>query len=179
VFAVVGLDPTAGLDPAVREVTRTRLFAERVLFVTERLPFLLRWQTEALAQDVFRQTEVTDALASLDRLSRAAEVASRTAEALPNRVTAGRQALLAAMEGQEGKLRALSAEVGQTLAAGERLAVALNTTLTTFDALMKRFGVGEAPRSAPGSGARAFDILDYAHTAEQIAAMAERYKRLR
>src|SRR5437899_2710393 len=32
VFSLVGLDPTSGLDPAVREVTRTRLFAERALF---------------------------------------------------------------------------------------------------------------------------------------------------
>ena len=49
VFSLVGLDPTAGLDPAVREVTRTRLFAERAMFAMERMPFLLRWQTEMFA----------------------------------------------------------------------------------------------------------------------------------
>ena len=39
---------TAGLDPAVREVTRTRLFAERAMFTFQHMPFLLRWQTELL-----------------------------------------------------------------------------------------------------------------------------------
>ncbi|MHB1306609.1 MAG: hypothetical protein ACYDC1_14315 [Limisphaerales bacterium] len=49
----------------------------------------------------------------------------------------------------------------------------LNTTLTTFDALMKRFGVGEPDTApAPPSDARPLDILDYARTAEQLAVAA-------
>ena len=52
VFSWVNLDPTAGLDPAVREVTRTRLFAERAMFTMQRMPFLLRLQTELLAYEL-------------------------------------------------------------------------------------------------------------------------------
>jgi hypothetical protein len=162
IFSLVGLDPTAGLDPAVREVTRTRLFAERALFAAERMPFFLRWQVELLAGQLLRQEQITNAIASADRLSRAVESSSQTAALL-----------LDTMENQEGRLRELSAEVGRTLAAGEKMSTSLNTTLVTFDALMKRFGVGEPSAGPPDTNSPPFDILDYARTAERIAAMAQ------
>lgn len=173
VFALVGLDPMAGLDPAVREVTRTRLFAERAMYATERMPSLLRWQTELLMDQLLRQEHVTNALASADRLSRAAESASQTAALLPDRLSAERRAILDALEAQEGKLRNLAAEVGRTLEAGEKMSTSLNATLTNFDALMKRFGVGEPSSAPPGTNRPPFNILDYARTAEQIASMAQ------
>lgn len=172
VFALVGLDPTSGLDPAVREVTRTRMFAERAMYAVQRMPFLVRWQSELLVSDLLGQEEVAAAVGSADRLSRAAESASRTAAVLPDRITAEREALLAALEAQEGRLRELAAEVSRTLAAGAAMSTSLNTTLITFDALMKRFGVGEPPRGARDTNAPPFNILDYARTAEQIAGMA-------
>ncbi len=172
VFGLIGLDPTAGLDPAVREVARTRLFAERALFMAQRMPFLVRWQAELMADDILRQQEVAGALNSADRLSRAAESASQTAAQLPDRITAERKAILDALEAQEGRLRELSAEVGRTLAAGDKMSTSLNTTITTFDALMKRFGVGEPATSPPNTNAPPFNILDYAQTADRIATMA-------
>lgn len=173
VFSLVGLDPTAGLDPAVREVTRTRLFAERALYAMERMPFLLRWQTDLMTEQILRQEQVTNALSSAERLSRAAESASQTAAELPDRITTERKAILEALDSQEGKLRALSAEVAQTLAAGEKMSTSLNTTLITFDALMKRFGVGEPDTSPPDTNSPPFNILDYGKTADQIATMAQ------
>jgi hypothetical protein len=173
IFTLVGLDPTAGLDPAVREVTRTRLFAERAMFTVQRLPFLLRWQTELLADEMLRQDELATAVASADRLSRAAESASQTAAQLPDRITAEREAILAAFQTQEGKLRDLAVEVGRTLTAGQQMSTSLNTTLITFDALMKRFGVGEPDTGPPDTNSPPFNILDYARTAEQISAMAQ------
>lgn len=181
VFSVVGLDPTAGLDPAVREVTRTRLFAERALFTAQRMPLLLRWQVELQADQLLRGPEVTTALANAarlaegaDRLSRAAESASETAAQLPDRIADERKAVLAALEAQEGRLRDLAVEIARTLAAGERMSASLNTTITAFDALMKRFGVGEpATNAARDTNSPPFNILDYARTAEQIATMAK------
>ena len=172
VFSLVGLDPMAGLDPAVREVTRTRLFAERALFAAERMPFLLRWQVELLSDQLLRQDQVATALESVDRLSRAAESASQTVALLPDRLTAERKAILEALQSQEGKLKDLSAQVGQTLMAGDKMSTSLNSTLITFDALMKRFGVGEPSTSPPDTNSPPFNILDYARTAEQVAAMA-------
>jgi hypothetical protein len=173
VFSLVGLDPTAGLDPAVREVTRTRLFAERAMFAMERMPFLFRWQTEMLAGKILRQQEITNALAAADRLSRAVESVSQTAALLPGKVSSEREAIVAALEEQEGKLRNLSAEMTQTLIAGEKMSTSLNTTVVSFDGLMKRFGVGEPDTSPPDTNSAPFNILDYARTAEQVANMAQ------
>ncbi len=174
IFSLVGLDPTAGLDPAVREVERTRLFAERAMFIVQRVPFLVRWQVELLADELLREDQVAAALTSADRLSRAAESASQTAAALPDRITAERKAVLEALEVQEGKLRALSADIARTLAAGERMSTSLDTTITDFDALMKRFGVGEPDTSpSPVTNSHPFNILDYAQTAERISTMAQ------
>lgn len=179
VFGMVGLDPTAGLDPAVREVTRTRLFAERALYAVQRMPFLLRWHVELLTDQILRQSQITAALTdtarlaeSADRLSRAAESVSQTATQLPDRIAAERAAILAALAAQEGQLRQLSAEFSRTLVAGEAMSTSLNTTLVTFDALMRRFGVGEPSANTPPSGSPPFNVLDYAHTAEQLTIMA-------
>ncbi len=180
VFSIVGLDPTAGLDPAVREVTRARLFAERALFTAQRMPFLLRWQTELLTDQILRHSQVERALTntvqiaeSAERLSHAAETVSILAAQLPDRLSAERLEIMTALEAQEGKLRALMAEVERTLTAGEQLSGSLNTTFITFDALMKRFGVGEPDQNTGHPDAPPFNILDYAHTAEQLTVTAQ------
>src|SRR6187551_487229 len=49
VFGLLRLDPLAGLDPATREIAQSRLLAERALFVTQKMPQLLRWQLELLS----------------------------------------------------------------------------------------------------------------------------------
>lgn len=177
VFALVGLDPTAGLDPAVRELTRTRLLGERAMFMAQRMPFVLRLQLELLVDDLLRDQNIAGMLAktadlavSAERISRAVESLSVTATDLPDRITAERRAILEAIEAQEGMLRELAGAVGQTLAAGESMSTSLNTSLLTFDALMQRFGVGEP--AAPGPPAdpqrEPFRILDYAQTAAQL-----------
>jgi len=173
VFSFVGLDPMSGLDPAVREVTRTRLFAERALFAAERMPFLLRWQTQLLTDEVLDQKQITNALASAERLSAAAQSVSQTAAQLPKDISEERKAILDALEAQEGKLRGLSAQVGQMLTAGENMSTSLNTTLITFTALMKLFGVGEPSTAPPDTNSPPFNILDYAKTADEVAKMAQ------
>lgn len=179
IFSMFGLDPTAGLDPAVREVTRTRLFAERAMYTAERMPLLVRLQTEVLLGQVLRHPQVAQALTnatalvqSVDRLSIASESVSQTAAQLPDRVSAERKAILDALESQEGRLRELSADLGRTLVAAESMSVSLNGTLVTFDALMKRFGAGEPSTRPPGTTAAPFRILDYAHTADRLGLMA-------
>lgn len=178
VFAWVGLDPTAGLDPAVREVTRTRLFAERALYAAQRAPFLLRWQIDLVTDQFFGNPEVTNLIASVRRFSEATESASGTLEQLPERLVTERKAILAAFEEQEGRLRELSAELGRTLAAGEKMSGSVNTTLVTFDALMKRFGVGEPRVAAPEKEGPPFRIQDYGETAEKLDVAARRLTEL-
>lgn len=174
VFGLLGLDPTAGLDPAVREVTRTRLFAERAMFMAQRMPFLLRWQVELMTDQLLRDASVARVLDSAERISRATETVSQAVAQLPDQLTAERKAILASLETQAGKLHELAAEITRTLTAGGDMSTSLNTTLKTFDGLMERFGVGQtnAAPAASDPNARPFDILDYARTAEQVAAMS-------
>lgn len=170
IFSIGNLDPLGGLDPAVREVTRTRLFAERAMFAIQRMPLLTRWQIQLLSDQFLNQNQVTQALQSADRVSRATESMSQTAAQLPEQIAAERKAILDALDTQEGQLRGLSAQVGQTLTDGDKMSTSLNTTLITFSALMKQFGVGEPSTNAPDTNSPPFNILDYAHTADQIAA---------
>jgi hypothetical protein len=174
-FELAAIDPFASLDPAVREVTETRLFAERAMYTLQRMPWLLRGQVELLLLDATAQPQVAKALEDssrlsegIDRISRAAEEVSRTAAALPAQISSEREALVKALETQEGKLTPM-------LNSATELSDSLNTTLVTFDALMKRFGVGEPDTNAPppDPNAKPFDILDYAKTAEQVTAMAK------
>jgi hypothetical protein len=173
VFSLVGLDPMSGLDPAVREVTRTRLFAERALYAAERMPFLLRWQTQLLTDEVLDQKQITNALASAERLSRAADSVSQTAAQLPKDISEERKAILDALQAQEGKLRDLSGQVGQMLTDGQNMSTSLNTTLITFTALMKLFGVGQPSTTPPDTNSPPFNILDYAKTADEVGKMAQ------
>jgi len=182
VFDLVNLDPTAGLDPAVREVAKTRLFAERALYTTQRLPYLIRWQTELLAYQVTGQAEVqqmitntTQISGSADRISHALESVSQTAAQLPDRITAERKAILDALDQQEGKLRDLAAEVNRSFVSADKMSASLSITITNFDALMKRFGVGEPSTNSgpPDTNSPPFNILDYGQTADHIGGMAK------
>ena len=174
VFNFVGLDPTVGLDPAVREVTRTRLFAERALFTVQRMPFLIRLQSELAAFQLAEIPEIQQVVTNTTRLSDSVERISHTAAALPETVAAERKAILDALQQQEGKLKELAAEIDRTLVSGAKMSDSLNTTLLTFDALMQRFGVGEPEtNSVPDTNSAPFNILDYGKVADQISGMAK------
>jgi ABC-type transporter Mla subunit MlaD len=157
------------------------LFAERAMFTLARMPVLIRLQTEILMDDLLNKPETRQTLTNLvglsesaDRISRAAESLSQTAAGLPDKITSERQAIVAALDDQAGKLGTLAAELNRTLASGEKMSTSLNTTLTTFDSLMKRFGVGEeSTNAAPAdTNSAPFNILDYARTAEQLSGTA-------
>lgn len=175
VFSLVSLDPTAGLDPAVREVTQSRLFAERAMYTAQRMPFFLRLQGELLAYDVAEQpatrlvlsnsTQLSD---SAERISRAAEGLSQTAGQLPDRISAERKEVLAALDSHQGQLRDLVAGVDRALVSGEKMSSSLTITLTNAQGLAKQLRVGERRTNAPP-----FNILDYAKTAEEVNAMAQ------
>jgi hypothetical protein len=170
IFNLGNLDPLGGLDPAVREITRGRLLAERIMFAVQRMPFLMRWQVQLLSDQLLNQSQVTNTVQSVDRISRAADSMSQSVALLPDQITAERKAIMAELQSQEGQLRGLSQQVGQTLNDGQKMSDSLNKTLITFTALMKQFGVGEPSTNAPDTNSPPFNILDYAHTADQITA---------
>jgi len=118
--------------------------------------------------------QVQQVVTNSTRLSDSAERLSQTAAELPDRITAERKAILEALQQQEGKLRELTVEIDRTLVAGTKMSDSLNTTLITFDALMKRFGVGEpVTNSVPDTNSRPFNILDYGEVAGKVGSMAD------
>ena len=172
VFSLAALDPLSGLDPAVREITKTRLFAARALYSMQWMPLLVRLQSELLVLETTSQPRVVQALEdttslseSIDRLSKAAETISETAAGLPAQVADERKAIIEAMNMQEGQITTL-------FQAGTELSVSMNTAIESLDALMKRFGVGE-PHAPRDPNRKRFDILDYAKTADSFTATAE------
>jgi hypothetical protein len=166
VFALLNVDPLAGMEPAVREVAQTRMFAERALFVTQKMPTLLRWQTELLSVNAVEMPAVQQLISNSTQLSDSVERFARVAEQLPEQLSTEREEIVKALQTQEKDIASL---MGQ----GTQLSASLNTTFTTFDALMKRFGVGE-PKSGepPPANAVPFRIQDYTQSAAQIEATA-------
>lgn len=182
VFSLLQLDPLAGLDPAAREIAQTRLFAERALYVAQRMPLLVRWQTELLSYQLAATPEAGQVLTNLDRFGHSADALARTADEFPKLVNAQREAaikqlfdgvatertnLLASLADEDVKLRATLVELRQTLDAGTELVKSSDATLKALDTVMSRFDKGTNAPVVTTTNARPFDILDYAATAKE------------
>lgn len=178
-FSLLKVDPLADMEPAVREVARSRLLAERALFVTQKLPMLLRWQTELLGVNATELPAVQQLVTNSTQLAASVERFALAAEKLPGQLSTERAEILRALETQERALTPLVNEVRQTLTAGLQMSSSLNTTFTTFDALMQRFGVGESNRAATKDPqTEPFRIQDYGQTAGQLEAAARQLTEL-
>jgi hypothetical protein len=145
-FNLVSLDPTAGLEPAVREVTQSRLFAERAMYLAQRMPFYLRFQAELLAYEVTEQPASQMALSNATQLTESARHIGHAAESLSQTAR---------------QLPDLLAGADRALTSGEKMAGSLNITVTNLDALVQRL-------KSERTNARPFDILDYAQTADKV-----------
>ena len=190
IFGLVGLDPTTGLDPAVREVTRTRLFAERAMFTLQLMPTLVRWQTELLAFELADQPAAKQVLSDADRFTRSTEVFAKTAETLPKLVNDQREAaiqqllagvatersnILASLYSEEKKARDLLAETRSTLNAGSEMATSLNAAIKSLDTFV-RYVSPPSTNTAPepvDTNSPPFNVLDYGKAASQVGGMAK------
>ena len=167
VFSLLGVDPLSGLDPAVREIAQTRMFAERALFVTQKMPTLLRWQMELLSVNAVQMSAVQQLVTNSTQIAASVERFTAVAEKLPAQVSTEREEILKALQAQE-------TDASSLLKSGTQMSDSLNTTLTTLDALMKRFGVGETNNAGPPkTNAEPFRIQDYTAKAAQLAVTAQ------
>ena len=94
ILSLLALDPLAGLDPAEKEVQKSRMLAERMFFYASRSPQLVKWQVESLYQDFMRTPEAKKAVASMEGATESAARVSKMAEDLPKNVAAERSAAL-------------------------------------------------------------------------------------
>ena len=171
-FAILGLDPLSGLDPAVREIAETREFAERAIFYLQRTPDLLNMQVEKLAYQFAVMPETRSMLEGIDRASLIGSAADRLVTLLPGLLASEREALLSQLvhELNEGSatVGALSGDVRSTLQAGTETASALNKTLETLDRIAARLAAPDAstkPKDVPP-----FDIRQYTEMIREVTA---------
>jgi hypothetical protein len=179
-FGLIGLDPLADLDPAVRQIEQSRLLAERAIFYMQRVPYLMDLQTERAVSQAMLSPQVERANTSLERASLAMADYARIGDGLPDAFAREREAMIRQVSGellaQQAELRGLLAELQTTLAAGSDTAVAVDAAVSSLDRLVARF-----PRREPGSEAadgRPFDITEYSAAAQEFATTARDLTRL-
>ena len=173
-FGLIGLDPLAELDPAVRQIEQSRLLAERAIFYMQRVPYLMDLQTERIVSQATLSPQVERANANLERASLAMADYARIGDGLPDAFAREREAMLRQISGellaQQNELRGLLAELQTTLAAGSDTAVAVDAAVSSLDRLVARF-----PRREPGdesAAGRRFDITEYSAAAQEFAQTA-------
>lgn len=173
VFSLLDIDPLAGLDPATRELTETRLFAERALFIGQRMPQLLEWQIELLAMRSTAAPQVAELISGTTQLAAAGDRISRTAEQLPGLITAEREKLVGALKTEQHGLGELSRNFGQTFTEGGRMAANTGEALKTFKGILTQLDSQPSDPNSPP-----FEIKDYATTAQEINRMSLRLTEL-
>ena len=179
VFRFLGIDPLTSLDPATREIAQTRIFAERALYLSQWMPTLLRWQIELMSLHTAALPEVQQLVTNTTQLAGSVGRFARVAEQLPQQFSHEREEIIKALQEQEKGLTTLAGEFQRTLATGTHMSTSLNATITSFDGLMKRFGVGETNRVRDSStNATPFRVLDYAQTATQLESAARQLTEL-
>jgi len=149
VFQFLSLDPLAGLDPATRELTEARLFAERALYIGQRMPFTLRWQIELLGEKIRLAPETQQTLTNTFAVARGIEKIGRLAATLPDQLSAEREAILSSLTRETGRLAKLVAQIQAALVQGNALATNTDLTLHTLERVLRHFpppASGEASR---------------------------------
>lgn len=120
VFGLLFFDPTANLDPAVREIELSRATSERMFFYLQRLPLLLQLQAEAFYRQMLASAELKQMLQDVSAVAgsttRFTQTSSRftdVVEGFPQQLTRERQEALAQLgtevtQQREAAIRQLS-----------------------------------------------------------------------
>ena len=189
-LSLLALDPLAGLDPAQREVEKSRLLGERIFFYASRSPQVLKWQVESLYQDFLRTPEAKKALTSADNATMAAARISKIAEDLPRTLAAEREAAVtqifqklgeerhaaiedavAHLDKEQGNLKDTLKDYREAIDTTQKAAATLTETIKAADSLAAKF--------APDPGAPKKDALaEFKAAATETANAADRLNTL-
>ena len=149
-FGLIGLDPLAGLDPAVRQIEQTRLLAERMIYYMQRVPYVVNLQVDRMTSELLLRPEVRELLADTDRVSRSMERFAGVAEDLPATIARERQAIIDqfsnVLVAQEATLRPMLVELRQALEAGDGMAGSVDGVVKSIDTLLAHW-----PSPPPGA----------------------------
>jgi hypothetical protein len=166
VFALLDLDPLAGLDPATRELTETRLFAERALFMGQRLPQLIEWQMELLALRSVEIPEFTSIVQNSSTIAGSGERLSKSFESLPAFLSAERERLLKAFTQERSGLVDLAHASKETFTEGTEMAKATDQAFKSYDIVLQHLNTPPPPGVPP------FDVREWGQAASEINHMS-------
>ena len=106
----------------MRQIEQTRLFAERMIYYLQRVPYVVNLQVDEMTSELMLRPEVRGMLADTDRVSRSMERFAGVAEDLPATIARERQAIIDqfsnVLVAQEATLRPML--VGVAPGAGSR-----------------------------------------------------------
>jgi hypothetical protein len=172
-IGLVGLDPMAGLDPAVRQVEQTRLLAARAIFYAQRVPILIDLQLDRSLNRMAAGPESRKLQQQTASLTSSAERFAAVAEALPADVAREREAFMRQLsellDAQAETLTPMLLELRAALEAGNTTATSVDQAVRSIDALVARAKAPPAPGQAPG---RPFDVTEYTQAAAEISRAA-------
>jgi hypothetical protein len=174
-FAMLGLDPMSGLDPAVREITQTRELAERAIYYVQRVPTLLDMQVARVTYQFAVMPETRQLLASIDRVSLIGSASEHMARTLPNVLDKERAALIAQLQEmlnvESANIGTLARDLRATLDAGTATATALHGALDSAHQITSQFAPapGAPPPKEQGPP---FDIRNYTEMLRQATETA-------
>jgi len=172
-IGLVGLDPMAGLDPAVRQVEQTRLLAARAIFYAQRVPILMDLQLDRSLNRMAAGPESRKLQQQTASLTSSAERFAAVAEELPADVAREREAFMRQLSellnAQAETLTPMLLELRAALEAGNTTATSVDQAVRSIDALVARAKAPPAPGQAPG---RPFDVTEYTQAATEISRAA-------
>lgn len=162
----------AEIGQAGQAVDEARLLGERVFYRLKREPTLMRWQIEAMKDDLIATPETAAALASLNQLT-------DQVERLPGAIAAERQAILAGLGESLRNADATISTIGAALDKGRDLIASLepagqslHATLESGRALFDQFDAWDRWKVAVRP--RPFDIREQTEALRELGTAAER-----
>jgi hypothetical protein len=169
VFALLDLDPLAGLDPAARELTETRLFGERALFLGKRMPQLMEYQMELLTMRTSEAPEVQTMVANTTQFATAADRLSQTFALLPGLIHTEREQWIRDFHSERQGLLELTQQAEKVTNESARTAESAERAIQSFNRALELInGQPKRPDTRP------FDIRDYTDAASRIDGMSQR-----
>jgi hypothetical protein len=176
-FSLLGIDPFSSLDPAVREIARTRELAERTIYYAQRVPNLLDMQVERLTFEFTTMPEMKRLFANADSVTDAASTTGRVIGELPALLSREREAAIRqfmdAVTAETSRTRELAVDLRQALEAGTAASNSLTISIRSFDKLMGRFDQPAAATGVAQTPGRPFNITEYTDAAGEIARAAK------
>jgi hypothetical protein len=104
-FSLLYLDPMANLDPVAQEMQSYRELAERLIFLMERTPLVIGWETELVSRRAIAAPQIKDFVNNTAKLADAAAQFADASAKYPQDLSAERRAAVAQIADEVTKQR--------------------------------------------------------------------------